>query len=347
MGLNFIASADWHLQGMLSVFEDPLPYQMAEIQKPYSYAMEHGIKNVFVPGDISDVETMTERTMTHLIGLLLKFPDIDTYYIPGNHDTASKGVTSLNFLSFLTDHGLFKNFKIFFKPTVVRLDGVNVAFMPWPSREVPTCKSPPLVLAHVEQPGALGDNGLPLRVKEEPLDRQPGDYVVSGHIHQHQHLKKKRFVYTGSLYQKNFGESLPKGFLSGQANVSAGKLNVDIEFVRSRPAFVLETIQVSRAADLKQLKADPLIRYKIVVDKQSGVILPADITSRFPNIVSILGSGGVSKSAIEALRSQTNDVPKFGPLTGLRKFCIGLGLDDKTASLAVSIAKELVQEVRR
>lgn len=349
MALQGIVSSDWHLMGMTKVLRSPTELQIQEIHKPYKYALENSIEHVFVPGDISDVPQMDDHELIALVTLLLSYDDhINTYYILGNHDVESVKKTSMDVLRVMAENGMFKRFHIFFQPEVKQISGVNVAFMPYPHVDVPKCSKPPLVFAHIETAGALGDNGVPLRTKNEGLNRQPGDFIFSGHIHQHQVLKAKRIAFAGSLYQKNFGEALPKGFMEFNARYSGGELVVKHKFINSQPNFVLQNLVMREQSDWDKLQADESIRYKITVAE--GVVVPKAITTDFPNIVYINGEHrGVApvmagESAAEA--SSIADMPAFSLTTGLKSYLKGANLGPTQVKRAREFVSEAMSQIR-
>lgn len=342
MALHGLCSSDWHFMGMNKVLGPrATEMQMTEIEKVYHFAAENNIGRVFVPGDISDVPKLDDATMIRLVTHLLSWDDsVDTYYIRGNHDVEHKYKSSLDLLQTLADAGVFKRFHLYSAPTTETIDGVDCSFFPWPSLSAPP--SPKgrgrLMFAHIETAGAIGDNGRPLKGgHEDKIERDENDYIISGHIHLHQVLKAKRLMYVGSPYQKNFGESLPKGFVEFKAGYKKGdpKLQFKHTFHNSRPNFVLESLVIADQSDWDKLKKDPNIRYKIFIDRNAGVLVPRNLTQEYPNIVHVTGVNTATKS-IEEIMEQANgqamqvgDLPTINPTTGLKKFLKREGVVDK------------------
>lgn len=343
--LQGVVTSDWHLGGMTKLFSNPTERQVVEIHKPYRYAVENSIEHLFMPGDMADTSTLQEHEMIALITILLTYDDhVNTYMILGNHDIESIKKTSCDILRVMSENGMFKRFHLFFKPTAMKIDGINTCFMPFPYTKVLESSKPPLVFAHIETVGALGDNGRPLKCEEDKFERQPGDFIFSGHLHQHQYLKEKRIAYGGSLYQKNFGEALPKGFLDFKARYAGGKLKVDLEFINSRPNFVLENKLIETSADWDTLVKDDNIRYKILVGE--GIIVPKNITTMFPNIVYINGASSRTKINMDGTVDNGSvtlkDLPTFSITTGLSKYLRDAELNPKQMKLA----KQFVREAR-
>jgi hypothetical protein len=350
--LNFISASDFHLGGMKKVLSNPLPYQMREITKVYDYALGNSIPNLIVPGDLCHTPNMDDDELLAVLTLLLSYDGhINTRYIIGNHDVESIKKSSVDVLAAIADAGFFKTFKIYKQPTVEKLDGVHVAFMPFPHTEVPKCPKPPLVIAHIEAAGAIGDNGRPLKTgHDEDFKRQPGDFIVTGHLHQHQFLKAKRILFVGSLYQTNFGEALPKGFLNIKAKYASDKLVVNYEQIDSKPNFILETRVISSNEEWKDLEDSNHVRYRILVE--DGLVVPKKINEQLKNIISITGLSKKTKLSVEGLvdahegrMTSAQNLPQFKITTGLKAYVKQAGLSDKKLKRAQSLAKEAAQHL--
>lgn len=359
--LRGIVTADWHVDGMNKVFPkgDATARQLNEIRKIYKYAGDHQIEHVFIPGDLSDKTTLSQSELIQVITLFLQFDDhFKTYYIGGNHDWHSfdtdgdgevKAKTSLDVLRLLVDNGFLKNLKIFYKPEMLKIDGVNIAMMPFPYNDVPVHANgkPPLVFAHLEAAGAIGDNGRPLKHgNDDAFKRIDGDFILSGHIHLFQHLMKKRFAYCGSPYQKNFGESLPKGFIDFSAKYVKGKLKVDVEFINNKPQFVLEQKLIQESKDWETLIHDESVRYKILLGE--GVVPPKNIMREFPNIVYLNGAHTSVKTkddgSVDTSSTLTvQDLPQFSTKTGLTKFLKSADLSKPEVKRAKSFVNEAME----
>lgn len=338
--LHAVVSSDWHIGGMKKALTNPLAQQIKEIDKVYQYALKNGIQNVFVPGDIAHSPYLTEDELIALITLLLKYDkSISTYYIAGNHDIASIKKSSLDVLTTIADAGFFKNFKIYNKTTVEKIDGIEVVFLPFPNLEIPKTKRPPLVFCHIETAGCIGDNGRPLKSgHDEQLVRQKGDYLISGHIHKHQYMSSKRILYVGSLYQTNFGESLPKGWLDIKVEYKEGRrLRVDFDQIDSRPNFILETKVIQSSEDWESISEETGVRYKVLVEE--GIVVPKDISQQLKNIISITGLKK-SKVEMESVIETTRDLPTYKISTGLTAYLKASGCEPEVIKRAKALVKE-------
>ncbi len=351
MALHCVVASDFHLDGMQKVLQNPLPYQIKEIDKVYDYAIANSIGHFIMPGDLCHTPSMSDDTLLAVITLLLKREGsgVETRYIAGNHDVESLHKSSLDILAAIAEAGFFKAFHVYKQPAVKKIDGIQVAFMPFPHTVVPECSKPPLVFAHIETPGALGDNGRPLRGgHDDDFKRQPGDFVVSGHLHQYQYLKSKRIVYCGTPYQTNFGESLPKGFLDLKARYVNGNLKVTFEHIDQRPNFVLETRVISEDQDWEKLSTETNVRYKVLVEE--GLVVPRKIADQLKNIVSITGISSKIKVSTEGVSdalgvTTANSLPSFKITTGLKHYIKLAGHDGKQLKRAQTLAREAAQHL--
>lgn len=344
--LRAVSSSDWHLDGGLArIFPmNALSKQIAEINKVFQYCVENDIRHLFMPGDLSDKARLSEETLIALITLLSRYDKyLDFYYTLGNHDVAHVGKTSIDVLKIFADSGVFKRVHLFSTPEVREIEGVDVGFVPFPHTKAPKSDRPKLILAHVEEPGAIGDYGVPLKSAHVKVERSKKDYVVSGHLHTYQVLKARRALYNGALYQKTFGESPAKGFVELKAKYSSeGELLVRHDFVPSKPAFRLDTLKIESADDWDKLENGDHVFYRLYLGE--GVVTPKRIVKDFPNIVQINGTTYRGKAVVEE-KVSAGDIPKITPLSGLIDFLQRFELSKSEIKEAVGMVKEALQQM--
>lgn len=345
--IEAVSTSDWHLEGMFKHFPDATNRQLKEVDKIYQYALNKAIRHIFVPGDISDKSNMSYSTYMKLVLFLKKYDGlINTYYIGGNHDRSDAESTSCDFLKLLCEQGFFKSFRIFLSPEQDRIDGSLVNFCAWPCYESLTEKEGALNFAHIEYNGVIGDNGHPVRTKHEFASHKR-DFTVSGHIHQYQYLKNKRALFNGNPYQKNFGESLPKGFVHLKAQTNKNTIELKHRFIDNNPNFRLETVVIESPKDFSKLRDDNNIRYKLLV--APDVLVPTDLRLNYPNI-----TGGIFNSETKKNRTEETDVETVGliskvsrvkPTTGLKDYLSAAGHSKKEISAAHGHVKEAMDEL--
>ena len=320
--LRGISCSDWHLDGLAKLFpNDHIQRQLAEIDKIYNYALDNGIEHIFIPGDISDSYKMPWETYIELYLFFKKYDGrINSYYIGGNHDHQEGTKTSVDFLELLSKDNTFKTLKIYKSAEQVKIEGIYVNMLPHLSEGFIEAKKPCLNFVHTSYDGAVGDNGCKIRIKKE-FTPPPGDFTISGHIHQWQFLKSRNILFNGNPFQKNFGESLPKGFIDFTAKYKSGKLVVDFDFINNRPDFILESVIIKKQKDFTKLSKEDNIRYRLYVDPK--VVIPSDLRMKYPNVAQILDSGGKKKlkelEDASEFKQHAIAVPKVDPLSTLEK----------------------------
>lgn len=345
--LEGVATADWHFMGLAKHFPDHVQRTIFELDKVYQYAVSNGIPYVFVPGDISDTPHMPYEVYIALVLFLKKYDGIvTTYYIPGNHDFSDLKKTSMDLLNVLYQNDFFKTFHLHMGHHSEVIEGVPVNFLPYPLNEAPESKTPHLNFSHISYNGAIGDNGRKLRIKDEFI-QNPNDFNISGHIHQYQYLKSKNALYCGNPFQKNFGESLPKGFVHFKARGTKKKIELKHKFVDTKPDFKLLNVKIESREDFAKLSTSDAYRYKLWVSP--SVEIPKDLRVKFPNI-----TGGIfdldSKVKTEEMEGArdllTNtETNKIDLMYGLRDYMKGSGFKKKDYQEARSIVKQAANEL--
>jgi DNA repair exonuclease SbcCD nuclease subunit len=328
-----VFTSDWHLTGLNKHFSDGDERILAEAEKIFQYALNNGIKFVIIPGDISDNPNLPFDTYTALFNLFYKYDKLLTIiYVAGNHDFENIEKMSMNFMRRLSKTKAFKNLQIILKPERIEIEGVPVNLLPFPALKTLSKKTGALNVAHVEYTGAVGDNGRTLKTKQE-LQSHKNDFTISGHIHQYQYMQAKRAVYCGNPFQKNFGESLPKGFVHARVTLNGDRVDVEHKFVENKPSFTLQNIHIKDLNDFKRLKHDSNVRYKLHIDPD--VPVPADIMLQYPNItggIVYTGKGDKALDTEDTIKIERADIdPEFG----LAEFLGAEGLDQKQIKLAL------------
>ena len=350
--LTGIVTADFHLQGMDRILgETALEQQLATIDKIFAYAVENGINHVFVPGDICHTPFMTDRTLIALIRLIKQYDTVlNVYYIAGNHDFCSTQQTSMDVLQELTRNKFFARFSLTLQQTrACWIDGVPVQLLPFPQHVAKPLRVPTLNFAHVEYSGAINDNGSKMVTKRSFAPRA-GDFTFSGHLHTHQ--QHRHLVYCGSPYPTKFGENPLKGFLCFEAiyyppaGNEPGVLQVEYEQVATRPSFNLHTLHIKSLDGYAALKkAQPSDYYSLKI--APAVPVPADLTVRYANIVTVTGIGdpGLAQLGLAAAGevTATGAAPPaaVSPLFGLQRW---LRQRDFTAA-EVKQGKTIVRDI--
>lgn len=336
--LHAIVTSDWHLDSLANHFPNSVQMQLEVIDRIYQYAVQNGIKYVIIPGDISDKDEMPDDTKRSLLQHFLRYEGVvESIYIGGNHDWRDTTSTSMDLINTLCEWKFLKSLKVYLTPEQFELEGVLVNALPYPATESIKSDRPCLNLCHTETVGAIGDNGRPLKAKHS-VSVADGDFTVSGHIHLHQFLKKKRFLYCGNPYQKTFGETDAKGFCELKAVERDGVLKVKYEYIETKPGFSLQTIIINEQADFSTLKVNPNIRYRLYVGET--VVVPSDLRVRIPNIAQILSS---TKS--QSIVLEQKHVTALHPSTGLKTLLKAEGASKKQVKHCEKLLDKALLEI--
>jgi hypothetical protein len=246
----------------------------AEVRKPLDYALKHGVQHVFFYGDLADRAHLSYSGHAAFLRSVLhrKYQDLHKWIILGNHDWADTGHHSLLLLEIFAKHLKNRNLHIITNPTESGLDGVPVRFLPYPSED--TSKRC-LNVGHFEVSGSIRDNG-----KKINSGYDKDHLCLMGHLHTPH--KVRRTYFSGTLYQTNFGESLPKSFHHVKVMPD---LRHKVVNVPNEPAFKLFNLEVHSRRDLAEISSNKYHLYKLFV--QDGVRINPDDLSKYPNVIRI------------------------------------------------------------
>lgn len=341
MSLSFVALGDIHADKLTDLLGDAAHDLMyGEWCKAADYAINNGIKHLFQLGDVSNAPRLSEEARIALLKFMFKYDGrLEMDWVLGNHDVEHEGFHSLQAFAELCSQQTFKTTRVHVVASQRKIGGVTVDFLPFPHKKaLKGGNKQHLCLAHLERPGAERDNGM--RIDSDSGVPQKDDHQwVVGHLHTHQKLGRTWF--TGTAYQTNFGESLPKGFTVGKASqLTNGKLKVELEFIKTSPKFVLHNLKVETLKDFDKIKDDPLHLYKVTIAR--GLKVDFDVPTRYPNVVnnpSTYANAAESKVALEA--SPTHDIK-----TGLGKDLRDRGFDKRMVKRGIKIVDSILSNLQ-
>jgi DNA repair exonuclease SbcCD nuclease subunit len=276
--MDAVVTTDWHLDVLKNIFQnDPeqgIKLQMKDIEKTFEYAIENGIKTVIVPGDIGQSDELSSLAKFYFLNLLMKYDNVlDIYIIPGNHDYNHVGVHSLKLLELLCVRNKFNTVHLYTKPTKVTIEGEKFHFIPFPYANGIEGH---INVAHIEPKDAKRDNGRKVTNGKDLGDMQ----WIIGHLHMYQNLKNA--VLPGTLYQCNFGEKQPKGFV----HIKVRKGVLKHKFIEIDPSFTFNTLEVEDASDWAKISKVETAFYRIYI--KSSLTIPDEIYN-YSNVLQISG----------------------------------------------------------
>lgn len=277
--IHGVAIGDLHLDKLTRLFglEKGNELIIKELEKPLKYAVSNSIPNVFFMGDTCHKTRMSYDAHKRLLSILHKYDGIlNIHIILGNHDWDEEGTHALEIIECLCKLKRFSTIHVYSKVTTVSIDGVSVTFLPYPYTE-PDVEGPTLCFGHFEVQGAIRDNGT----RTKGVDPVTADKYILGHLHTPHDVGNKHYV--GTLFQTNFGESLPKSFTEFKAKINNGKLVTKYVRVNNEPDFKLVNLSIENKADLSQVSNDENELYRLIVS--SEYTLPEKWLDAHPNVI--------------------------------------------------------------
>lgn len=250
------------LGGLSKYLENHDEMVISELTKVTDYARTKGVQTIIQYGDVCDSPRMSYRAMVLLSQFLSQNDDLKFHIILGNHDMygeTSETGHSLEVLKLLYHK---PNVRFYLKPKTVEIDGAKVRFLPYPHESF---DKQALNVYHKEVYGCMNDSGMVHHT--EGLTKSKA-IVVAGHIHTAHRVRNT--YYSGTLYQTNFGESLPKYFHHIEFN---SPQDYEVTKITHAPTYKLHTIVLQSRADLKLIPEGATNLVKLVI--QDG----ADVTA--------------------------------------------------------------------
>jgi DNA repair exonuclease SbcCD nuclease subunit len=334
--LEAIFYGDNHFGGLGSLFPnysfDPDDMAYKSLAYALDYAKENGIKDVFLLGDVFHTPHPTQSQQRRLLRFFLKYPRLRIHAIAGNHDFSTEDELSLEMVDFTAEiSSNLEHVKFYTKPTLLEIKGVPVSLLPWPHAS--TLEKSSLNVAHIEVSNSVSDNGKTLKTGYKIS--KSGVYVI-GHLHRRQSYSK-RVYYPGTMYQRTFGEPLPKGFCRGTIKRVRGELEWDMDWIQTQPPYELHNIRINDPADFKLItKPDPhkIRQYKLFIRK--GIEIPTGFLEDYPNVIETAGK--LSVKEIESLEGQGFEIEvidqSFNLLDKLDPFLASKGLNPEEIKIA-------------
>lgn len=193
--MECIATADWHFgcktHGVIE--GNKLNSRINEVyvnaKTIIDYANKNSVPHIIIAGDIFDNNTPA-TLLTYYLMLIFKEYNGQVWYITGNHDYVSNGLSPAAILNELP------NFTYFHQPKVISIEDWNIVFYPHCNYdeviEYQTEDNKKNVLvSHTSYPALeIGSEKLCLAPspREISIDPKPFDLVINGHIHKPQYV---------------------------------------------------------------------------------------------------------------------------------------------------------------
>jgi DNA repair exonuclease SbcCD nuclease subunit len=194
--MKFIFTADWHIKlySDKTYVSNGLPLRLHEIFSTINamcnYAKENGIDTIIVGGDINDLKNVVHvRAFVILKKMLASFPEIQFFFLHGNHDSSSKG--DLESAIQLLDgpdniHTITK-----------KLTVDDILFVPYSSHmidDIIESEEGCVLIGHLGLSDAQLSSGLSLKTRLSSSDLRRFDLVLLGHYHKPQVIGNVYYV---------------------------------------------------------------------------------------------------------------------------------------------------------
>jgi len=271
--VKIIHCADLHLDSPMASFPKEVAAKRKEelllgFRRMVEYAVANNIKTILISGDLFDRKKPSATSINCVTGVIAGHPNIDFYYLKGNHDCAELYEDKDN---------LPDNLKLFtdcWTEYIVAAgedgEGCPVAVYgiePTAENKDILCEVPALDMNRfniVMMHGDAGESG------EISLRRMRGcgiDYLALGHIHSYKYeaLDKRGFYcYPGCLEARGFDECGEHGFVVLDIDRYVKKQNAVLKNVSSRDMSKL-MLDVSECVDFEDIfeKAKSLVNRSI------------------------------------------------------------------------------------
>lgn len=271
--MEFVGWGDMHLDKLDGIIPDASERIVRSMTKVFDYALDHGVEHVIQYGDVGERPRLSYHAQTCLYQALLKpkYRDLQIHFILGNHDFAEDGTHTLQVMDVVAK-GLKRNVHVYLKPTLVDLDGTQFNFLPHPHV---TTRKDCVNVGHFEASGSLRDNG---RQIDEGVNNK--HVCVVGHLHTMHRVRNTHF--SGTLYQTNFGESMPKFF--HHCSVDKDPYSINVENVPFTPPWQLVNLTINTVDDLALIEKENNIYYKLFL--KSGLDIDInEVLMSHPNVV--------------------------------------------------------------
>ena len=284
--MKLIHTADLHLDSELSAHLDKERARMrrAEIldtfRRMITWAEENGVSAVLISGDLFDTKSVRKNTQNLVLSEVTGHPDIDFYYLRGNHDEDG-------FIEDLEDR-IPANLKLF-GPSWVKYEAkedprvviTGAEYSEAHPELYATLSLDPdalnIVMMHGQETASGSKNDADvIRLKE--LRYRNIDYLALGHVHSFREWaldSRGTAVYPGCLEGRGFDEAGEKGFMLLETSEGSREIRRTFVPFAKRTLYRIEidvTGADSTAETLRQTEAE-IARLGVTSDSMVEVLL--------------------------------------------------------------------------
>lgn len=275
---EFLGVGDLHLSdasgtgGLSKYVAESDSVIFSEFDQVLEYGRKKGINKCIQYGDVCDNPRMSYPALLALTEFLNRNDDFTFYFLLGNHDMFGETTA--------TGHSLEVLKLLYHKPNVrfvtgkhnVLIDGMKLRLLSYPHRDF---DAEALNVFHGEVHGSKNDAGRSFENDELTKSKA---VILAGHLHTAHRIRNT--YYAGTLYQTNFGESLPKYFHHIEFNSAS---DYEVRLVKHDPVYKLHNVVLQSREDLAEIPEGKFNLVKLVI--QDGCDVSASDYAKFTNIV--------------------------------------------------------------
>ncbi len=226
--MKIIHCADLHLDSKMTsnLSKEQAKERKMEILRTYSrmieYAKNNDIKAIVIAGDLFDTRNVSATARNLVKDSITSNPDIDFYYLKGNHDSDS-------FISKLDE--IPQNLKLFSDQWTTYSYG-NIAITGLEINKNNESVMYNSLMLDNDKYNVVTLHGQIGEIVLNSLKNKGIDYLALGHVHEYQngHLDNRgMYCYSGCLEGRGFDECGPKGFVV--LDIDDEKLTAGFSFV--------------------------------------------------------------------------------------------------------------------
>ncbi len=272
--MKIIHTSDIHLN---SKMETKLNSEQAKERKQellstflglVNYATSHNVSAIIIAGDLFDTESINKKTADYVINTITSSPQINFYYLCGNHEKQS----FLNYIETVPENlKTFNERWIAYKEGSITISGIDITKENTKSLygtlQLDSNDFNIVVMHGQISSSFVRDNYEIVNLNE--IKNKNIDYLALGHLHSHSTGKiddRGVYCYSGCLEGRGFDETNEKGFV--ELNIENGKYTKTFIPFAKRTLYEIE-VDISSVNTLKQI--EDLIRKSLNFSKDSLV----------------------------------------------------------------------------
>ncbi len=206
--MKIIHCADVHLGSKIDRFPKEISQKRKEeVRKSFSrmveFAKKEGVKLLLLAGDVFDGEKPYKKDTDFFYNTIKAFPEIDFFYLRGNHDELGERVELENLKTFSTEWRSYTYGDLVISGIELQKCNERSYYSTLSLDE----KKQNIVLLH----GQIGEEINLKNLRDKGID-----YLALGHVHTYAEGKlddRGRYAYSGCLEGRGFDETGEKGFL--------------------------------------------------------------------------------------------------------------------------------------